>query len=95
MKKGRRSLEQATSSASAAAREGQSGAQPIKSAMAKTTPAAHVRVIEETPAYWRVVFEHPPFNIVDATIFEGLQVHVSPATEPVKLARCPRLLKES
>ena len=38
-----------------------------------TESAAHVRVIEETPAYWRVVFEYPPFNIVDATIFEGLQ----------------------
>ena len=38
-----------------------------------TESAAHVRVIEETPAYWRVVFENPPFNIVDATIFEGLQ----------------------
>ena len=35
--------------------------------------AAHVRVIEETSAYWRVVFDYPPFNIVDATIFEGLQ----------------------
>src|SRR6185369_11767912 len=35
--------------------------------------AAHVRVIEETPAYWRVVFDYPPFNIVDATIFESLQ----------------------
>ena len=41
--------------------------------MATINPAAHVRVIEETPAYWRVVFEYPPFNIVDATIFEGLQ----------------------
>ena len=41
--------------------------------MAKSNPAEYVRVIEETPAYWRVVFEHPPFNIVDATIFEGLQ----------------------
>jgi enoyl-CoA hydratase/carnithine racemase len=30
-------------------------------------------VIEETSAYWRVVFDYPPFNIVDATIFEGLQ----------------------
>src|SRR6476659_2154206 len=38
-----------------------------------TESAAHVRVIEETPAYWRVVFENPPFNMVDATIFEGLQ----------------------
>jgi len=41
--------------------------------MAKPNPAAPVRVIEETPACWRVVFEYPPFNIVDATIFEGLQ----------------------
>src|ERR1700751_1766157 len=35
--------------------------------------SAHVRVIEEAPAYWRVVFDYPPFNIVDDTIFEGLQ----------------------
>src|SRR3979490_1549397 len=39
-----------------------------------TESAAHVRVIEETSAYWRVLFENPPFNIVDATIFAGLQV---------------------
>ena len=32
-----------------------------------------MRFIEETSAYWRVVFDYPPFNIVDATIFEGLQ----------------------
>jgi len=38
-----------------------------------TESAAHVQVIEETSAYWRIVFENPPFNIVDATIFEGLQ----------------------
>jgi hypothetical protein len=38
-----------------------------------TDSAAHVRVIEETSAYWRVLFDYPPFNIVDATIFEGLQ----------------------
>jgi hypothetical protein len=38
-----------------------------------TELAAHVRVIEETSAYWRVLFENPPFNIVDATIFQGLQ----------------------
>src|SRR5580765_3716777 len=38
-----------------------------------TESAAHVRVIEETSAYWRVLFENPPFNIVDATIFQGLQ----------------------
>src|SRR5580765_7060013 len=41
--------------------------------MADTNSAAHVRVIEETPAYWRVVFDYPPFNIVDASIFEALQ----------------------
>src|ERR1700722_3134825 len=35
--------------------------------------AAPTRVIEETPAYWRVVFDYPPFNIVDANIFQGLQ----------------------
>jgi enoyl-CoA hydratase/carnithine racemase len=38
-----------------------------------TESAAPVRVIEETSAYWRVVFDYPPFNIVDAAIFEGLQ----------------------
>src|SRR5206468_7302855 len=38
-----------------------------------TKSTAPVRVIEETPAYWRVVFDYPPFNIVDATLFEGLQ----------------------
>ncbi len=38
-----------------------------------TESAASLRVVEETPAYWRVVFDYPPFNIVDATIFEGLQ----------------------
>src|SRR6476659_2663922 len=38
-----------------------------------TKSAAPVRVIEETPAYWRVVFDYPPFNIVDASIFEALQ----------------------
>src|SRR5438876_74920 len=35
--------------------------------------AAPLRVVEETPAYWRAVFDYPPFNMVDATIFEGLQ----------------------
>jgi enoyl-CoA hydratase/carnithine racemase len=41
--------------------------------MARTTSAEHVRVVEETPTYWRVLFDYPPFNVVDATIFEGLQ----------------------
>src|SRR5438128_8155659 len=35
--------------------------------------AAYVRVIEDTSAYWMVLFDYPPFNVVDATIFEGLQ----------------------
>src|SRR5258708_14346 len=38
-----------------------------------TESATHVRVVEETSAYWRVLFDYPPFNIVDATIFAGLQ----------------------
>lgn len=32
-----------------------------------------LRVVEETPAYWRVVFDYPPFNVVDDTMYEGLQ----------------------
>jgi enoyl-CoA hydratase/carnithine racemase len=40
-------------------------------ANAKSTVA--MRVTEETPAYWRVIFDYPPFNVLDATIFEGLQ----------------------
>jgi enoyl-CoA hydratase/carnithine racemase len=38
-----------------------------------TESAPHLRVIEETPAYWRVVFDNPPLNIMDADMFEGLQ----------------------
>jgi enoyl-CoA hydratase/carnithine racemase len=41
--------------------------------MDKANPATPVRLIEETPAYWKAVFDYPPFNILDATIFEGLQ----------------------
>ena len=41
--------------------------------MANANSAAPVRMIEETPAYWRVVFDYPPFNIVDASVFEALQ----------------------
>src|SRR5579871_6797444 len=41
--------------------------------MAKPTATAPMRVVEETPGYWKVVFDYPPFNIVDATIFEALQ----------------------
>ena len=35
--------------------------------------ATHLRIIEETPAYWRVVFDNPPLNIMGAAMFEGLQ----------------------
>ena len=34
---------------------------------------APLQVIEETAAYWRVVFDYPPFNIVDATLYDSLQ----------------------
>ena len=32
-----------------------------------------LRVVEESPAYWRIVFDYQPFNIVDATLYEALQ----------------------
>jgi enoyl-CoA hydratase/carnithine racemase len=53
-----------------------------------TDSAVHVRVVEETSAYWRVLFDYPPFNIVDATIFDGLQdllarMHASPSLRVV------------
>src|SRR6202040_414611 len=32
-----------------------------------------LRVVEETPAYWRVVFDYPPFNVLDGTLFQALQ----------------------
>src|SRR5689334_11145081 len=38
-----------------------------------TDAATSISVIEETPAYWRVVFDYPPFNIADATLFQDLQ----------------------
>src|SRR5690349_12020911 len=38
-----------------------------------TEAGVPLRVIEETPAYWRIVFDYPPFNVVDATLFQGLQ----------------------
>src|SRR5713101_155223 len=41
--------------------------------MAKANSAAPIRLIEETPAYWRVVFDDPPFNILDEPIFRGLE----------------------
>ena len=41
--------------------------------MTETKLTAPVRVTEETAAYWRVVFDYPPFNVVDAGIFEAFQ----------------------
>src|SRR5258707_2482630 len=41
--------------------------------MAKPNTTAPMGVIEETRAYWRVVFDYPPFNIVDADVFQALQ----------------------
>jgi len=41
--------------------------------MTETKSTAPVRVIEDTAAYWKVVFDYPPFNVVDATMFQGLQ----------------------
>src|SRR3712207_9076171 len=38
-----------------------------------TESAAPVRIIEESPAYWRVAFDNPPINTVDSAVFEGLQ----------------------
>src|SRR5260221_2867944 len=38
-----------------------------------TERAAHVGVIEESPAYWRIVLDPPPLNIVGASMFAGLQ----------------------
>ena len=35
--------------------------------------AGPLRVIEESPAYGRIVFDYPPFNIVDATLYQALQ----------------------
>jgi len=67
--------------------------------MANTNSAAHVRVIEETPAYWRVVFDYPPFNIVDATIFEALQdllarMNQSPSVLRVEIERVGVVVRE-
>jgi enoyl-CoA hydratase/carnithine racemase len=32
-----------------------------------------LRIVEETPAYWRIVFDYPPFNIMDGSMFQSLQ----------------------
>ena len=38
-----------------------------------SSAANGLRIVEEAPAYWRVVFENPPFNIMDGPMFDGLQ----------------------
>src|SRR6202790_4746537 len=38
-----------------------------------TESAMPLRVMEETPAYWRIIFNYPPFNVADSTMFEALQ----------------------
>jgi enoyl-CoA hydratase/carnithine racemase len=38
--------------------------------MGKSEP---VKIKEESPAFWRVLFDYPPFNIMDASLFDGLQ----------------------
>src|SRR5258708_20516147 len=38
-----------------------------------TDSAAPLRVMEETPAYWRIIFDYPPFNVADGTMFQALQ----------------------
>jgi enoyl-CoA hydratase/carnithine racemase len=35
--------------------------------------ASPMQVIEETPGYWRAIFDYPPFNVVDGDIFQALQ----------------------
>src|SRR5690348_4138975 len=32
-----------------------------------------MQVIEETPGYWRAIFDYPPFNVVDGVVFQALQ----------------------
>ena len=39
--------------------------------MAEST--SPLRIVEETPAYWRIVFDYPPFNIMDGPMFQSLQ----------------------
>ncbi|MDB5143405.1 MAG: enoyl-CoA hydratase [Mucilaginibacter sp.] len=33
-----------------------------------------IGIIEETTGYWRVVFNNPPINLVDAAMYEALQI---------------------
>jgi enoyl-CoA hydratase/carnithine racemase len=49
---------------------------------------APLRIIDETPAYWRVIFDYPPFNVADGTMFQALQdllarINVDPSVRVV------------
>ena len=35
--------------------------------------ASPMQLIEETPGYWRAIFDYPPFNVVDGEVFKALQ----------------------
>jgi enoyl-CoA hydratase/carnithine racemase len=39
----------------------------------KDVAGSPVRIVEESPAYWRVLFDNPPLNVFDAGVLEGLQ----------------------
>src|SRR6478672_12205429 len=39
--------------------------------MAEST--SPLRIVEESPAYWRIVFNYPPFNVMDGAMFQSLQ----------------------
>ena len=41
--------------------------------MSTPNATAPMRVVEESPAYWRVVFDYPPFNVVDGDVIQALQ----------------------
>jgi enoyl-CoA hydratase/carnithine racemase len=50
--------------------------------------AKPLRVVEETPAYWRIIFDYPPFNVADGTMFQALQdllarINVDPSLRAV------------
>jgi enoyl-CoA hydratase/carnithine racemase len=38
-----------------------------------TESAGPLRIMKETPAYWRIIFDYPPFNVADGTMFQALQ----------------------
>src|SRR4029077_5019040 len=57
----------------ARARQARGSSDGLKGARIMTESAPHLRIIEETSAYWRVLFDNPPLNIVGAGMFEGLQ----------------------